>query len=109
MYRYGGLYGALLGMSAEGLTTHEANLEETEITFSGFPWLLRLRYIMENAHNSAVCQKGVPFVHLTHDRRLTLSGRPPTIPSASTTWWVLCIRYLSLHRTLRMAPKDHNP
>jgi len=50
---YIGLWGALLGISAEGLTTHEANLEETEITFSGFPWLLRLRYIMEYAHNTS--------------------------------------------------------
>ncbi len=52
--RYVGLWGALLGMSAEGLTVHEANLEEDEITFDGFPWLLRLRYIMENAHNNTV-------------------------------------------------------
>ena len=32
-----------------GLTVHEANLEENEITFDGFPWTLRLRYIMEYA------------------------------------------------------------
>lgn len=32
-------------------TVHEANLEENEISFSGFPWTLRLRYIMENAKN----------------------------------------------------------
>eukprot|EP00051_Salpingoeca_urceolata_P032044 m.14029 g.14029 ORF g.14029 m.14029 type:complete len:505 (+) comp4721_c0_seq1:1601-3115(+) len=44
-----GLYGALAGMSEHGITVHEANLEENEITFGGFPWLLRLRYIMENA------------------------------------------------------------
>ena len=37
--RYVGLWGALLGMSAEGLTVHEANLEEDEITFLGFPWV----------------------------------------------------------------------
>ena len=63
-------------MSASGLTVHEANLEEDIITFegtlkslpncgfyilvclyafcvcivlAGFPWILRLRYIMENA------------------------------------------------------------
>ena len=46
-----GLYGTLAGMSSRGLTTHEANLEENEITFEGFPWSLRLRYIMEFAHN----------------------------------------------------------
>jgi hypothetical protein len=50
---YVGLWGALTGMSAAGLTVHEANLEEDEITFDGFPWLLRLRFIMENAHNAA--------------------------------------------------------
>ena len=46
-----GLFGTLAGMSGLGLTTHEANLEENEITFGGFPWSLRLRYIMEFAHN----------------------------------------------------------
>ena len=43
--------GALTGMSSAGLTVHEANLEESAITFDGFPWLLRLRYVMENAAN----------------------------------------------------------
>ena len=38
-------------MSSAGLTVHEANLEEDKITFEGFPWIFRLRYIMENAHN----------------------------------------------------------
>ena len=46
-----GLYGTLAGMSEVGLTVHEANLEENEVTFSGFPWALRLRYIMEYASN----------------------------------------------------------
>ena len=50
---YIGLWGALTGMSQAGLTVHEANLEEKQITFAGFPWLLRLRYIMENARNNA--------------------------------------------------------
>eukprot|EP00118_Oscarella_pearsei_P024914 m.307108 g.307108 ORF g.307108 m.307108 type:complete len:499 (+) comp41908_c0_seq1:30-1526(+) len=45
------LYGALAGMSTHGITVHEANLEENEITFNGFPWVLRLRYIMERASN----------------------------------------------------------
>ncbi|XP_065842108.1 uncharacterized protein [Oscarella lobularis] len=45
------LYGALAGMSASGITVHEANLEEDQITFNGFPWVLRLRYIMEKASN----------------------------------------------------------
>merc|ERR1719198_839664 len=50
---YAGLWGALTGMSAAGLTVHEANLEEDQITFAGFPWLLRLRYVMENARSAA--------------------------------------------------------
>lgn len=69
---FAGLYGTIAGMSSMGLTgtyvllynvplgllnlfltcaVHEANLEENEISFSGFPWTLRLRYIMENAKN----------------------------------------------------------
>ena len=48
-----GLFGTLTGMSSKGLTVHEANLEEDEITFDGFPWALRLRYIMEYADNIA--------------------------------------------------------
>jgi len=45
------MIGALAGMSSQGITVHEANLEEDEITFNGFPFPLRLRYIMENAQN----------------------------------------------------------
>ena len=67
---FAALYGTIAGMSSKGLTgrivvlravelvhyiitcvVHEANLEENEISFSGFPWVLRLRYIMENAKN----------------------------------------------------------
>jgi hypothetical protein len=50
---FAGLLGALTGMSAKGVTVHEANLEESPETFLGFPWLLRLRYIMENAETIA--------------------------------------------------------
>lgn len=47
-----GFFGVLAGVSAEGLSVHEANLEEGKfITFDGFPWVFRLRYIMENARN----------------------------------------------------------
>jgi predicted choloylglycine hydrolase len=38
-------------MSAAGISVHEANLESNRDSFRGFPWLLRLRYIMENASN----------------------------------------------------------
>ena len=52
-----GLYGPLAGMSAAGLTLHEANLEENQISFTGFPWVLRLRYIMEFAKDIVVAQQ----------------------------------------------------
>lgn len=48
---FAGLYGPLAGMSAKGLTVHEANLEEAQISFNGFPWILRLRFIMEYAED----------------------------------------------------------
>lgn len=46
---FAGIVGALTGMSAGGLTVHEANLESDRDSFFGFPWTLRLRYIMEEA------------------------------------------------------------
>jgi len=48
-FGFGGLVGALAGVSAAGLTVHEANLESNIDSFRGFPWLLRLRHIMEHA------------------------------------------------------------
>jgi len=54
---YFGFTGALTGMSSQGITVHEANLEEDKITFGGFPWVLRLRYIMENAKNLVEAKK----------------------------------------------------
>ena len=52
---FAGVWGALAGMSAEGLSVHEANLEVKKVTFRGFPWILRLRHAMAysptgNAH-----------------------------------------------------------
>ena len=44
-----GVWGAIAGMSQEGLTVHEANLESDDITFQGFPWMLRLREVMAKA------------------------------------------------------------
>lgn len=52
-----GLYGPLAGMSAAGLTLHEANLEEEQISFEGFPWVLRLRFIMEFAADIVTAQQ----------------------------------------------------
>lgn len=51
------LYGSLAGMSAAGLTLHEVNLEEQQISFSGFPWVLRLRFIMEFAKDLVSARK----------------------------------------------------
>jgi hypothetical protein len=34
-----------------GLTVHEAGDDNTQETMRGFPWTLRLRYIMEHATN----------------------------------------------------------
>lgn len=48
-FGFGGLSGALAGLSAAGLTVHEANLESNRDSFRGFPWLLRLRHVMERA------------------------------------------------------------
>jgi len=48
---YSGVYGAITGLSSEGISVHEANLESDDITFRGFPWMLRLRYVMSKASN----------------------------------------------------------
>jgi len=45
------VYGVLAGMSSKGISVHEANLESNQETFRGYPWLLRLRYIMENSND----------------------------------------------------------
>ncbi len=46
---WAGIWGAITGISAAGITVHEANLESDDITFRGFPWVLRLRHVMANA------------------------------------------------------------
>ena len=46
-----GIWGAITGMSDQGLSVHEANLESNDITFRGFPWVLRLRHVMAYASN----------------------------------------------------------
>eukprot|EP01035_Chromulina_nebulosa_P018793 gene18793-24560_t len=48
-FGWAGLWGALTGMSSQGITVHEANLESNDVTFRGFPWVLRLRYVMTYA------------------------------------------------------------
>jgi hypothetical protein len=48
---YVGIVGSLAGISDQKMTVHEATLEENEMSFFGFPWSLRLRYVMENAND----------------------------------------------------------
>lgn len=43
--------GALAGMNIEGISTSEMNLDNNMTTFSGLPFPLRLRYILERATN----------------------------------------------------------
>jgi hypothetical protein len=56
-FGFGGLIGALAGISAAGITTHEANLESNRDTFKGFPWLLRLRRVLEGSSNLEEAQE----------------------------------------------------
>jgi len=48
-----GLTGAITGMSAAGLTVHEAGNDNTMESGLGFGWAIRLRYIMEHADDHA--------------------------------------------------------
>jgi hypothetical protein len=50
-FGWAGVFGAITGLSSQGLTVHEANLESDDITFRGFPWVVRLRYVMSQAKN----------------------------------------------------------
>jgi hypothetical protein len=50
---WAGIWGAITGMSSQGITVHEANLESNDITFRGFPWILRLRHVMAHSKNLA--------------------------------------------------------
>lgn len=51
---WAGVWGAITGISAKGLTVMEANLESDDITFRGFPWVLRLRYVMTYAQSGTL-------------------------------------------------------
>ena len=50
---YPGVLGALTGMSAAGITVHEAGLSSHHSTELGFQWTLRMRYVMMYASNLA--------------------------------------------------------
>jgi hypothetical protein len=39
--------GALAGQNSKGITTSEMNLDNSQVTFNGVPFPLRLRYILE--------------------------------------------------------------
>lgn len=54
---FAGMYGALTGMNSQGLTVHEAGDDSKRETFDGFAWVLRLRFLMENAGNLAEAQQ----------------------------------------------------
>lgn len=94
---FAGLYGTLAGMSAAGLTVHEANLEEDKISFLGFPWVLRLRYIMEFANDISTARQlwsatnnTVGFNHMVAsapDARLYQRKKPRTVALAMETMY----------------------
>ena len=94
---YASLYGPLAGMSAAGLTVHEANLEEEAISFEGFPWVLRLRYIMELAKDLTTARQlweatnnTVGFNHMIasgHDSNLYRQGQTTTVAVAMETMY----------------------
>jgi hypothetical protein len=48
---FAGVMGALTGMSSAGISVHEMGNDVNTVTFLGFPWTLRLRYIMSRAEN----------------------------------------------------------
>jgi len=48
---FSGVPGAITGMSAAGVTVHEAGDDSTNVTLSGFAWALRLRALMAEASN----------------------------------------------------------
>jgi hypothetical protein len=50
-FGWAGIWGSITGISSQGITAHEANLESNDITFRGFPWVLRLRHVMAYASN----------------------------------------------------------
>lgn len=92
-----GLYGSLAGMSAAGLTLHEANLEEMQISFVGFPWTLRIRFIMEYANDIVSARQlwestnnTVGFNHMiasAHDAKLFREGKAKTVALALETMY----------------------
>ncbi|KAM9990958.1 hypothetical protein ACTFIY_007014 [Dictyostelium cf. discoideum] len=48
---FAGLIGAIVGISSKGIFVAESDNDSVKVTFDGFAWSMRLRYIMENAAN----------------------------------------------------------
>ncbi|EGD76165.1 hypothetical protein PTSG_00872 [Salpingoeca rosetta] len=48
---FSGVIGAITGISAAGITVHEAGDDTRNVTLNGFAWSLRLRALMEEAKN----------------------------------------------------------
>eukprot|EP00049_Salpingoeca_infusionum_P017699 m.354045 g.354045 ORF g.354045 m.354045 type:complete len:509 (+) comp16908_c0_seq1:44-1570(+) len=46
---FAGLIGAITGISAKGVTVHEAGDDSKNVTLTGFAWMLRLRELMATA------------------------------------------------------------
>ena len=57
---FAGLTGAITGMSAAGITVHEAGDDNKLVSLEGFSWSLRLRGVMENATNLAEVRPAQP-------------------------------------------------
>eukprot|EP01112_Ceratiomyxa_fruticulosa_P004730 TRINITY_DN15272_c0_g1_i1.p1 TRINITY_DN15272_c0_g1~~TRINITY_DN15272_c0_g1_i1.p1 ORF type:complete len:494 (-),score=86.02 TRINITY_DN15272_c0_g1_i1:61-1542(-) len=49
-FGFAGMIGSLAGMSSEGIVVTESGNDVKKETFDGFPWILRLRYIMMNSN-----------------------------------------------------------
>jgi len=48
---FAGFIGSLAGMSKQGMTVSEANLDNGDVSFDGIAWPMRLREILSTAHN----------------------------------------------------------
>jgi len=53
---FAGLIGAITGISSQGIFVAESDNDSNKVTFDGFAWSMRLRYVMEHADsiNSAL-------------------------------------------------------
>ena len=61
---FSGVIGAITGMSAKGVTVHEAGDDSKNVTLEGFAWSLRLRALMETA---VTMDDALAFWNSTHN------------------------------------------